>query len=68
MRVKVNGMMCEHCEAHVKKALEAIDGVDEAVASHEENMVTITASKAIDDATIKAAIEEAGYGYAGVVG
>ena len=68
MKVKVNGMMCEHCEAHVKKALEAIDGVDEAVASHEENMVTITASKAIDDATIKAAIEEAGYGYAGVVG
>lgn len=68
MKVKVNGMMCEHCEAHVKKALEALDGVDEAVASHEENMVTITASKAIDDATIKAAIEEAGYGFAGVVG
>lgn len=68
MKVKVNGMMCEHCEAHVKKALEALDGVDEAVASHEENMVTITASRAIDDATIKAAIEEAGYGFAGVVG
>jgi len=68
MKVKVNGMMCEHCEAHVKKALEALDGVDEAVASHEENMVTITASKAIDDATIKDAIEEAGYGFGGVVG
>ena len=68
MKVKVNGMMCEHCEAHVKKALEALDGVDEAVASHEENMVTITASKAIDDVTIKVAIEKAGYGFAGVVG
>lgn len=68
MRVKVNGMMCEHCEARVKEVLEAIDGIEDVVASHEENMVTITASKAIDDATIKAAIEEAGYGFAGVVG
>ena len=34
MKIKVNGMMCAHCEAHVKKALEAIDGIQEAVASH----------------------------------
>ena len=68
MRVKVNGMMCEHCEARVKEVLEAIDGIKDVVASHEENMVTITASKTIDDATIKAAIEEAGYEFAGVVG
>ncbi|MCR5598018.1 MAG: heavy-metal-associated domain-containing protein [Lachnospiraceae bacterium] len=68
MKVKVNGMMCEHCEAHVKEVLEAVDGIEDVVASHEENMVTITASKAIDDATIKVAIEKAGYGFAGVVG
>jgi Cu2+-exporting ATPase len=67
MKIKVNGMMCGHCEAHVKKALEAIDGIDSAVASHEENMVTITNSKDVDEAAIKAAVEEAGYEYAGVL-
>ena len=66
MKIKVNGMMCQHCEAHVKKALEAIDGIDSAVASHEENLVTITNSKDVDEAAIKAAVEEAGYEYAGV--
>ncbi|MCR5357114.1 MAG: heavy metal translocating P-type ATPase [Lachnospiraceae bacterium] len=67
MKIKVNGMMCGHCEAHVKKALEAIDGIDAAVASHEENLVTITNSKDVDEAVIKAAVEEAGYEYAGSV-
>ena len=67
MKIKVNGMMCAHCEAHVKKALEAIDGIDSAVASHEENLVTITNSKEVDEAAIKAAVTEAGYEYAGVL-
>ena len=67
MKIKVNGMMCGHCEAHVKKALEAIDGIESVVASHEENMVTITNSKDVDEAAIKAAVEEAGYEYAGLV-
>ena len=67
MKIKVNGMMCEHCEMHVKKALEAIDGIDGVVASHEENLVTITNSKDVDEAAIKAAVEEAGYEYAGSV-
>ena len=62
----VNGMMCAHCEAHVKKALEAIDGIESAVASHEENMVTLTNSKDVDEALIKAAVTEAGYEYAGI--
>ena len=66
MKIKVNGMMCGHCEMHVKKALEAIEGIDSAVASHEENLVTITNTKDIDEAAIKAAIEEAGYEYAGL--
>ena len=61
MKIKVNGMMCGHCEAHVKKALEAIDGIENAVASHEENLVTITSSSDVDEAVIKAAVEEAGY-------
>ncbi len=66
MKIKVNGMMCAHCEAHVKKALEAIDGIESAVASHEENLVTITSSKDVDEALIKAAVTEAGYEYAGI--
>ena len=60
MKITVKGMMCAHCEAHVKKALEAIDGVESATASHEENLVTITASKAVDEALIKAAVIDAG--------
>ncbi len=66
MKIKVNGMMCAHCEAHVKKALEAVDGIESAVASHEENLVTLTCSKDVDEAVIKAAVTEAGYEYAGI--
>ena len=66
MKITVNGMMCGHCEAHVKKALEAIDGIESAVASHEENLVTITSTKEVDEAAIKAAVEEAGYEYVGI--
>ena len=66
MKIKVNGMMCAHCEAHVKKALEAIDGIESATASHEENLVTITNSKDVDEALIKDAVTEAGYEYAGI--
>ncbi|SDB67470.1 heavy metal translocating P-type ATPase [Butyrivibrio sp. INlla16] len=67
MKIKVNGMMCQHCEAHVKKALEAIDGIESAVASHEENLVTITNSKDVDEDAIKAAVTEAGYEYVGIM-
>ena len=66
MKIKVNGMMCAHCEAHVKKALEAIDGIESAVASHEANLVTITKSKDVDEALIRDAVTEAGYEYAGI--
>ena len=68
MKIAVKGMMCGHCEAHVKKALEAIDGIELAVASHEENQVTITTTKDVDEALIKAAVEEEGYEYAGIIG
>ena len=61
MKITVNGMMCAHCEAHVKKALEAIEGIESAVPSHEENSVVITTSKDVDMALIKAAVEDAGY-------
>ncbi|MCQ2496225.1 MAG: heavy metal translocating P-type ATPase [Lachnospiraceae bacterium] len=67
MKIKVVGMMCGNCERHVTKALEAIDGIETVVASHEENLVTITCSKDVDEAVIRAAIEEEGYKYEGVI-
>ncbi len=67
MKITVNGMMCGHCEAHVKKALEAIDGIETAEASHEENLVTIKKTKDVEESLIKAAVEDAGYEYAGIL-
>lgn len=58
---KVDGMMCGHCEMHVKKALEGIDGVTEAIASHTENNVTVKLVKDVDDAVLTQAIVDAGY-------
>ncbi len=59
--IKVEGMMCPHCEAHVKKALEAIDGVIEVTASHTEKRVKVTMEKDIDISVLKAEIEKQGY-------
>ena len=67
MKIGVKGMMCEHCESHVRKALEAIEGIDSALASHSDNTVVITTSKDVEEASIKAAIENAGYEYAGII-
>ena len=47
--IKIEGMMCGHCEAHVKKALEAIDGVTEAVASHEKGTAVVTLEQPVED-------------------
>ncbi len=66
MKISVKGMMCGHCEMHVKKALEAIDGITSATASHEKGEVTIEASKEVDENAIKNAVTEAGYEYAGI--
>ena len=65
MKISVKGMMCGHCEMHVKKALEAIDGVTGATASHESGTVTIETSKEVGEDAIKAAVTEAGYEYCG---
>lgn len=67
MKIAVKGMMCGHCEMHVKKALESIEGIESATPSHEEGSVTITMSKEVDEELIKAAIVEAGYDYAGKI-
>ena len=64
--VKVEGMMCPHCEASVKKALEALDGVVNAEAKHEEDKVIVNLDKEISEDEIKKAIEDAGYNYNGI--
>ncbi len=58
---KVEGMMCHHCEAHVKKALEALDGVTEAVPSHEKGTVIVRLSKDVADTVLADAITAEGY-------
>ncbi len=59
--IKVEGMMCPHCEAHVKKALEALDGVKEATASHKDGTVILLLSAEVSDETVKKTIEAEGY-------
>jgi len=59
--IKIEGMMCPHCEAHVKKALEAIDGVELAVPSHQNNEAVVTLNKEVALETLHTAITEAGY-------
>lgn len=59
--IKVEGMMCPHCEAAVKKALEAIDGVKEATASHEKCEAVAELEKEVDLSVLEKAITDAGY-------
>lgn len=61
--ILINGMMCSHCEATVKKALEAIDGVEEAVVSHENGTAVVTLSRDVDEKDFKSAIEEKDFGF-----
>ncbi len=59
--LKIEGMMCMHCEAHVKKALEAIDGVESVVASHEKGTAVITLSAEVSEELLRKTVENEGY-------
>ena len=59
--MNIEGMMCGHCEATVKKALEAVDGVTEAVVSHENGTAVVTLSKEVDNDVLKKAVEDKDY-------
>ncbi len=59
--VKIEGMMCMHCEAAVKKALEALEGVAEAAVSHEKGEAVITLTADIDESVVKKAVEDKDY-------
>ncbi|MBR6224231.1 MAG: heavy metal translocating P-type ATPase [Firmicutes bacterium] len=64
--ILVEGMMCMHCEATVKKALEAIDGVESAVASHEAGTAVVQLSKDVADEVLTKAIEDKDYAVKGI--
>ena len=59
--LKIEGMMCEHCEMHTKKALEALDGVTKAEVSHKTGTAVVTLEKEVSDDVLKQAVAEQGY-------
>ena len=59
--IKIEGMMCAHCEKHVKDALEKVSGVVSAAVSHENGSAVVTLSSPVDDALLKQAVEGADY-------
>ena len=65
-KMTVNGMMCAHCEATVKKALEAIDGVAEAKVSHDANEAVVTLNADVPDDVLTKTVVDAGYEVAGI--
>ena len=64
--LKVEGMMCGHCEARVKKALEAIEGVESAVADHTAGTAVVTLTSEVSDDVLRKAVEDQDYRVLGV--
>ena len=64
--IKIEGMMCPHCEAHVKKALEAIAGVENVVPSHKDKQATLTLTSPVSDEILKSTVEAQGYTVLGI--
>lgn len=64
--IQIEGMMCEHCEAHVKKALEALAGVETAVPSHEKGTAVVSLKSDVSAEQLTKAVEEAGYKVIGI--
>lgn len=59
--MKIEGMMCEHCEARVKKSLEKLEQVDSAAVSHEAGTAIVTLNAEVDDAVLKKTVEDQDY-------
>lgn len=64
--IKVEGMMCSHCEGRVRQALEALDGVTGAQVSHESGTAVVTSEISIDDSVLRGAVEAQGYTVTGI--
>ncbi len=59
--LKIEGMMCGHCEARVKKSLEALEQVSEAVVSHEAGTAVVTLKSEVSDEILKQTVEQQDY-------
>ena len=66
--IHIEGMMCAHCEATVKKALEALDGVASAAVSHEAGTAVVTLTAPVENATLQQAVEAKDYTVTGIEG
>ncbi len=66
--LSIEGMMCQHCEKRVKKALEAIDGVEEALVSHEKDQAIVHLNKEVSDEVLTNAVEAEDYKVTGIAG
>ncbi len=66
--ITIEGMMCPHCERHVTQALTALPGVDSCEASHRSGSATLTLTGDVPEATLREAVEKAGYAYKGLQG
>ncbi len=64
--IKIEGMMCGHCEATVKKALEATEGVETAVVSHEKGTAVVTLTKEINEDVFRKIIEDKDFTFIGI--
>ena len=64
--IKIEGMMCPHCEAHVKRALEALDGVENVIPSHVEKKAVVTLTSPVSDETLTATVVAQGYKVIGI--
>ena len=64
--MKIEGMMCCHCEMTVKNALEALDGVISAEVSHEKGTAVVELSKDVDNDLLKTAVEAKDYKVTGI--
>ena len=64
--LKIKGMMCPHCEATVKKALEAVPGVADAQVSHVSGTAVVTLTAPVDDSALKSAVEAKDYTVTGI--
>lgn len=59
--IKIDGMMCGHCSGRVQKALEALEGVESAVVSHENGTAAVKCADSVTDAMLKEAVENQGF-------
>ena len=64
--MKIEGMMCEHCEARVKKCLEALPQVDEAAVSHKDGTAVVVLNAEVSDDVLKKTVEEQDYTVVGI--